>query len=435
MATVESSSTTSLVTQQYDRFPYPYRDPAEEGPKLHWCSMDELNIVNRYLFRGMKDFHHGFRALVAGGGTGDATVYLAMQLAHTDASIVHLDLSESAIQIARERLKRRGLLNKVRFRRGSLLDLPSMGLEPFDYINCTGVLHHLDDPPTGLRALLSVLKDDGGMALMVYGRYGRTAVYQMQEMMRLLHPGPCDPRTKVENVKAVIEALPPSNWLKRTADFLPQGQDFNDTEIYDLFLHAKDRPYSIPELYELLDGAGLRLVEFPFEFRPLYEPAFTFQAPKLKELTDSLSKRQRQAVAELYWGRIIKHSFWTSQRADTVADPSDPDQVPTFTWWAGMQQIRKSILAEEGTWEFDIELQGFLTVTAHLPMSPINRRLVELIDGQRSTGQIIGILAEEFAGTASAEQVAQTCVNIVRKLCSVDLLTLHHVGVQPLPQT
>jgi hypothetical protein len=36
-------------------------------------------------------------------------------------------------------------------------------------------LHHLPDPQAGLRALCAVLKDDGALALMLYGKYGRTA--------------------------------------------------------------------------------------------------------------------------------------------------------------------------------------------------------------------------------------------------------------------
>ena len=48
-------------------------------------------------------------------------------------------------------------------------------------------MHHLEDPDAGLRALLSVLKDGGALGIMVYGQYGRTGVYQMQETLRLIN--------------------------------------------------------------------------------------------------------------------------------------------------------------------------------------------------------------------------------------------------------
>ena len=42
------------------------------------------------------------------------------------------------------------------------------------------MLHHLPDPETGLTILADSLEPDGGMALMLYARIGRTGVYQLQ---------------------------------------------------------------------------------------------------------------------------------------------------------------------------------------------------------------------------------------------------------------
>ncbi len=61
-----------------------------------------------------------------------------------------------------------------------------MGLGKFDYIDCCGVLHHLPDPAAGLAILRGALNDDGGIGLMVYGAFGRTGVYHLQEALRLL---------------------------------------------------------------------------------------------------------------------------------------------------------------------------------------------------------------------------------------------------------
>jgi cyclopropane fatty-acyl-phospholipid synthase-like methyltransferase len=62
--------------------------------------------------------------LVAGGGTGDATVMLAQQLADAGgpAEIVHVDLSDASLGLAEARVRARGLTN-VTFNRMSLLDL------------------------------------------------------------------------------------------------------------------------------------------------------------------------------------------------------------------------------------------------------------------------------------------------------------------------
>jgi 2-polyprenyl-3-methyl-5-hydroxy-6-metoxy-1,4-benzoquinol methylase len=54
-------------------------------------------------------------------------------------------------------------LDNIEFIEGSLLDVENITQgKLFDFIECTGVLHHLKDPSEGLRKLNSVLKEDGG---------------------------------------------------------------------------------------------------------------------------------------------------------------------------------------------------------------------------------------------------------------------------------
>ena len=155
--------------------------------------LEDLPMINHYCFAGKQSFKNGFRALVAGGGTGDATIFLAEQLRHSNAQIVHLDLSQASIAIAQERARIRGLTN-ITWVHDSLLSLPALGLGKFDYINCSGVLHHLADPDQGFNALRSVLKPDGAVGLMVYATTGRTAVYQTQAMLRQIGRASCRER-------------------------------------------------------------------------------------------------------------------------------------------------------------------------------------------------------------------------------------------------
>ena len=105
------------------------------------------------------------KALIAGGGSGDATLMLAQQMATAGraGSVTWLDRSAAARKVAGARVAARSLDNVI-FEEGSLLDLPTSGLGPFDYIDCCGVLHHLPDPAAGLRALVSVLAPGGGLA-------------------------------------------------------------------------------------------------------------------------------------------------------------------------------------------------------------------------------------------------------------------------------
>jgi ubiquinone/menaquinone biosynthesis C-methylase UbiE len=90
-----------------------------------------LGKINHYCYRGRRDFRKGFRVLIAGGGTGDALIYLAEQLRETDARLVYLDISEASMAIAKKRAEIRNL-DRIEWVSGSILDLPRLGLGPFD---------------------------------------------------------------------------------------------------------------------------------------------------------------------------------------------------------------------------------------------------------------------------------------------------------------
>jgi SAM-dependent methyltransferase len=127
--------------------------------------------------------------------------------------VVYLDISEAAREIAEARAAARGLAN-LRFVTGSLEDLPGLGLGPFDYIDCCGVLHHLAEPAAGLRALVAVLAEGGGLGLMVYGALGRTGVYPLQEALRDLGAGlALDERVGL--ARRLLDDLPATNWFRR----------------------------------------------------------------------------------------------------------------------------------------------------------------------------------------------------------------------------
>ena len=133
------SSSLDDVRAQYEALPYPPRDPRDEAIRLITGTPSHILEINHYLFAGRLSFNRPFRALVAGGGTGDACIMLAQQLAdrRCPGEVVYLDLSTASRAICEARAKARGLRN-IQFLTGSLLDLPTMNVGQFDYIDCTG---------------------------------------------------------------------------------------------------------------------------------------------------------------------------------------------------------------------------------------------------------------------------------------------------------
>ena len=252
------ASSFAQVQDQYESFPYPPRNPEDERTRLKRTYIDSLEVINHYGFQGRRDMRSGLRALVAGGGTGDAVIHLAEQLRDTPQRVTYLDISRASMDIAQRRAEIRGLTN-IDWIQASLLELPNLGIGPFDYIDCAGVLHHLPSPQAGLEAICSVLADDGVMGLMVYAKYGRTGVYQMQEMLRLMNRFETTAEAKIENARRALRSLPETNWYKRGDQFFVENDQSSDSDIYDLLLHSTDQAYSVPELYELLGTCNLHL--------------------------------------------------------------------------------------------------------------------------------------------------------------------------------
>ena len=330
---MESFDVQHSVTRQYEDFPYPARDPCDDERRLIGTWLDDLGLINHHCFRGERRFESGFRVLVAGGGTGDGTIFLAEQLRGMNARIVHLDVSEASIAIARERARIRGLAG-IEWIAESLVDLPKLALGEFDYINCVGVLHHLDSPERGLDALLSALAPGGALGLMVYGQIGRTGVYQLQSLLRTLNTGIEAPAAKLANAKAVLAALPRRNWFKRGEELHPDHHSGGDAGIVDLLLHSRDRAYTVPQLYEWLeDRCGLHITFSDVHRGRLpYSPEIVLSGadPGLVERLGMLLQRDQEAIAELAGGDLITHSLYATRQKECRAPYGDADTIPFF---------------------------------------------------------------------------------------------------------
>jgi hypothetical protein len=81
MADHESESPD--VQRHYEHYPYPARIPEDERSRVIGTWLDDLGLLNHHCFRGRRRFNDGFRVLLAGGGTGDGTIFLAEQLRDT----------------------------------------------------------------------------------------------------------------------------------------------------------------------------------------------------------------------------------------------------------------------------------------------------------------------------------------------------------------
>jgi SAM-dependent methyltransferase len=375
-----ASSSLDNVRAQYEALPYPPRDPRDEAIRLVTGTPSHVLEINHYLFSGRLNFVRPFRALVAGGGTGDACIMIAQQLVdrRCPGEVVYLDLSAASRQICEARAKARGLRN-IQFLTGSLLDLPSMAIGEFDYIDCTGVLHHLPDPAAGMRALASVLEPDGGMGVMLYGEYGRSGVYPLQELLRTLAPLSMALEDRLAMAKRLIRFLPTTNLFRRNP-YLNDHVTGGDAGLYDLLLHSCDRAFTVPDIGTMAAACGLRVVAFLEPVR--YEPATYMSDPIIARQASSLPLLERAAFAERLAGNLRTHIFYATRAGfDTVARPEDTSAIP--------------VLREMDAQKLAAGLQPGAPLIANLDGYPwraqlpaLAPRIISQIDGRKTVAEI-----------------------------------------------
>lgn len=428
MTTVASPALNPAVRHQYEWLPYPARNPQEERSRLLTTAVDELATINHYAWEGRRDLTKGLRVLIAGGGTGDSAVYLAHQLRNTPSELVYVDLSEASMRVARERALVRGLGKSFQWIHGSLLDLTPDSVGTFDYINCSGVLHHLPDPDQGLRTLAALLKPEGVMGLMVYGQYGRTGIYQMQEMLRRSIPANLPRETQLSLARQLISNLPPTNWFTRGHDLFESIEQMTPAEFYDIFLHAQDRAYTVPQLFAWLEQARLKFIEHTFEARMLYQPMHVFAGqPEMLAHVETLPLSEQQAICELFWGAASRHIFWASPLGRRQATPEDGQQIPCYSHLGEILQLKKVIQsATTPACDFQMSRPGTPCLKVTVSCDPLTRRLIDLIDGIRTVEVIRNQLTKEFQ--QSAAMMDRVIQHVCQLLAGYDLIVLRHAS-------
>ena len=382
---MEKANYLQSVKDQYEAYPYPLRNPDDERMRLENSWHDFLEVINFYCFKGKQNFSGPFRVLVAGGGTGDQTIFLAEQLRYNRrAEIVHLDFSANSMAIAKRRAQARKLAN-ITWLQHSVLDLPSLPVGQFDYINCAGVLHHLESPADGLEALRAVLHEEGAMMIMLYGKYGRTGVYQVQELLSTINAKEASSQAKLDNAKAVLQSLPKTNWFKRAEDLIGDHKEFGDAGIYDVFLHAQDRPFTVREMYDLVEGCGLQIIELIERGRSKYMVETYIRDAKLLDRLRQFPKKEQQAIAELITGDLIVHNGYIGRHKDTVAGLDDLRNVP-FYFLYDPENIADAI---EKYPRQPVKVKGALfdTTIEFIP-GPYTKHIFRHLDGDRSLKEI-----------------------------------------------
>ncbi|MGA8676229.1 MAG: methyltransferase, partial [Candidatus Acidiferrales bacterium] len=300
------------------------------------------------------------------------------------AQVTGIDVSATSVRCTKD-LKRKYTLDNLHVYQLPIERASDLEMR-FDQIVCTGVLHHLADPDAGLAALRGVLKQDGAIHLMVYAPYGRTGVYMLQEFCKRIGIHATD--AEIRDLITALQALPPGHPLE---NLLRAAPDFRqEAALADALLHPHDRAYSVPQLFDFLETAGLKFGRW-IKQAP-YSPHCGVMAkiPQARRMAE-LSLAEQFAAVELFRGTTVRHSL-VAYRSDS----SCSSQAVSFVGddWLGYVPIRMpdTICVQKrlppGAAAVLIN-QSHTCTDLFMPIDPTEKRLFDAIDGNSCIGDIV----------------------------------------------
>ncbi|MCF2150177.1 class I SAM-dependent methyltransferase [Desmonostoc muscorum LEGE 12446] len=317
----DSQTVSAAVAKLYNTYPFPPEALLDEPPPgYNW----RWNWLAAYNFcTGQKPQKQDIRILDAGCGTGVSTEYLVHL--NPQASVVGIDLSSGALDVAKERCQRSGA-NRVEFHHLSLFDAEQLSGE-FDLINCVGVLHHTVDPIAGIQALAKKLAPGGLMHIFVYGELGRWEIQLMQKAIALLQGDKKgDYRDGVQVGRKIFNSLPENNRIVKYEKQRWSLENHKDEHFADMYVHPQEIDYNIETLFELIDASGLEFIGFS-------NPSFwdlerlLAKAPELVERAQGLSDRQLYRLIELLDPEVSHYEFFLGRPPLIKADWSNDNAL------------------------------------------------------------------------------------------------------------
>jgi SAM-dependent methyltransferase len=242
-ALTEIAGAVSLaVRQQYEENPYPRWVIA--GPP------DQPAIFRDSRPEQVLDI------LIAGCGTGMSAIEFARKT--PNARVLAIDLSLASLSYARRMSLTFGLTN-IEFAQADIVRSGTIGRQ-FDFIDASGVLHHLADPWEGWRALLSLLRPGGGMQVGLYSELARKHIVAARTLIgeRGYRPIPDDIRRCREEIMAADDGSPLKS-LTLIDDF------FATSECRDLIFHVQEHRITLPEIKSFLAANDMQFAGFTID--------------------------------------------------------------------------------------------------------------------------------------------------------------------------
>ena len=288
------------VKNQYELNPYPrwrYNSYAKEN-KLNFLSVINSEIYpNKIKSNSDQLKNKKINILIAGCGTG---IQILEASRYSNCEITAIDLSNSSISYAKRKVDEYGLKN-VDFIEMDLLELKSLN-KRFDLIECSGVLHHMNDPTKGLSNLFDVLEPKGFLKLGLYSKYAREEILKARELIKEK-----DIKPNVDGIRSFRNDV--LNGEIKQLNEITNWSDFYSTSMCrDLCFHSHENCYSLIEIKKMLKVSNLEFLGFTLskDIKDKYQrDNKDIDSLKDLELWDKFEKLNPNSFREMYqfWAR------------------------------------------------------------------------------------------------------------------------------------
>ena len=299
------------LTEIDDRVSLAVQSQYEENPYPRWVKLPcakEADCIESYLRQTfpMAAFAPAPAAgrteiLVAGCGTGQHPIRTAQQF--NKARVLAVDLSRNSLAYAARKARELGL-SSIEFAQADLLKLGAFDRR-FDVIEASGVLHHLEDPWTGWRTLLSLLKPGGFMLLGLYSVSARRNVARLREFVAGRGYG-----STAGEIRRCRQELMDMDGGGRSVHSAPSDM-FSISGCRDLLFHVQEKCLTLAEIELFLRENNLTFIGFEIASDVLH--AYRSRFPDDRAATDlarwqAFEDENPDTFAGMY-------QFWTQKRA------------------------------------------------------------------------------------------------------------------------
>ncbi|EAT12539.1 methyltransferase domain-containing protein [Bermanella marisrubri] len=236
----------SQVKTQYESFPYPQWQSLDEQVRTSYGKAlsfvyPNVEIPDRY-------FNNTVDVLIAGCGTGRHAINIAKHFENT--KVTALDLSQSSLAYGHFKSKHYSLHN-IEFYLADLLKLDIKN-KKFDIVECSGVLHHIEDYKTALSNLTNHLKPGGFIKISLYSEHARASIRNLREKLTKSRE-----LLDHEQIKVIRQALLNSDTNGSLKNIIDSDDFYSMSGIVDLLFHQYERQFNLMDIKTLCDEFDL----------------------------------------------------------------------------------------------------------------------------------------------------------------------------------